>query len=115
MDREGEYKLYELVDLSPIGVKNKNVKDIDELIMNLRKRLTDSGIEITSSLNVNDKKICLASGMLHNVYQYDPKMKKFKNRESKEGRSTLYFQAGNVTLVEPTSHHFYLGQPFIIG
>ena len=106
--------MYELVDLSPIGVKNKKIKEIDELVMNLRKRLTDSGIEITSSSKMNDKKICLASGSLHNIYKYDPKMKMFHNRESKINDDTLHFKAGNVTLVEPTSHHLYLGQPFII-
>lgn len=115
VDRGGEFKLYELVDLSILGIKNKKVKEIDELMMNLRERLTSSGIEITSSDNINDKKICLTSGSLHNVYQYDGKLKKLKNRDHKTGKNTLYFQAGNVTLIEPTTHHLYLGQPFIIG
>ncbi|MDD5376970.1 MAG: helicase-related protein [Candidatus Gracilibacteria bacterium] len=115
IDRQGEYKLYELVNLAPIGIKNKKVKEIDELVMDLRERLTDSGIEITSSPNMSDKKICFASGSLHNVYKYDAKTKKFQNREHKTGKDTLYFKAGNVTLVEPTNHHLYIGQPFIIG
>lgn len=115
MDRGGEYKLYELVDLAPLGVKNKKIKEIDELVMSLRERLTASGVDITSSSNMAHKKICLAAGSLFNVYKYDEKTKKFHNREHKVGKNTLYFNAGNVTLVEPTNSHLYLGQPFIIG
>lgn len=115
VDRGGEFKLYELVDLSILGIKNKKVKEIDELTMNLRERLGSAGITISSSDSINDKKICLASGSIHNVYLYDGKVKKFKNRDHKTGKNTLYFQAGNVTLVQPTTHNLYLGQPFIIG
>lgn len=115
IDRGGEYKLYELVDLAPLGIKNKKVKEIDELVMDLRELLSDAGVDITSSENMADKKICLASGSLHNVYEYNTKTEDFQNTGHKKGKDTLHFKAGNVTLVEPTNRHLYLGQPFIIG
>ena len=83
--------------------------------MTLRRRLTDSGVEITASSKMNDKKVCLATGSLHQVYKYDSKTDMFYNKESRVTKSTLYFKAGNVTMVEPTSNGIYLGQPFIIG
>lgn len=115
VDRGGEYKLYELVNLAPLGIKNKKVWEIDDLVNQLRDRLQSSGIEITASDNVNDKKICLASGSLHNVFTYDFVSKKFRNRSHKVWKDTLYFRAGNVTLVKPIDRHLYLGIPFIIG
>jgi hypothetical protein len=60
--------------------------------MDLRERLTTAGIEITASSSVNDKKICLASGSIDNVYKYDPKTKMFHNRGHRIDRNTLYFK-----------------------
>ncbi len=42
-------------------------------------------------------------------------MNMFQDRSAKTRKNTLFFKAGNVTLVEPTTSHSYLGQPFIIG
>ncbi len=91
------------------------MKEIYDLVLDLKKRLTDSNIDITSSSNMSDKKICLAAGSMHYVYTYDPETNLFQSKNPGSKAGVFYGKAGNVSLVEPTADRLYLGQPFIIG
>lgn len=48
---------------------------------------------------MSDKKICIVTGNLHNIYEFRAGM--FRNRDYKEykKKDQLEFKAGNVTLV----------------
>lgn len=63
---------------------------------------------------MKDKKICLATGSLHNLFEYDTESHAFCKYHDKENVG-FQFKPGNVTLVEPSGQYIYLGQPFIIG
>lgn len=78
-ERAGSVKLYEVVDLSPIGVKNKKIKEIDECRTILIERFTSMWIEITSSTDSRARWISLATGYLHQIYLYDEDIKRFFN------------------------------------
>jgi HrpA-like RNA helicase len=112
---KGKHKLYEVVDLSPVDIKNKNIAEIDTLIEILYDRLKKLNIPITSSENNDDKKTCIAAGSLHTIFQFDSKEKKFYNTHHPESSDRLYFTLWDVSTIKPTIHHLYAGVPFIIG
>ncbi|MBP9779722.1 ATP-dependent RNA helicase [Candidatus Gracilibacteria bacterium] len=113
MDRKGGVKLYEVVDLSMIGIKNKKVKEIDDCRVDLEEKLVGMGIELTKSTDPRATKIALASGYSNLHFIYNEKEKKFS--DPLEGRVTGFFRQGDVSLLEVRAGQLYLGSPFIIG
>lgn len=111
---KGEYKLYEVVNLDIVDIKTKNIKEIDDLVDKLRERLRDMWVSITTSSDVNEKKICLVAGNLHNIFLWDPKSKKLLNRDHKKIQNPLLFTLWDVSVVKPKPHSLYIGMPFII-
>lgn len=113
-ERDNGIKLYEVVDLACIGIKNKKVKEIDEAVFLLRKHIEWMiNEDITrKSQDAKSIKISLASGYMHAIYVYDQKTKKFYNKDQKNGP---WFNLWNVSLIEPVHGKLYLWIPFIIG
>lgn len=114
IEHGGTYKFYEVVNLAPVGIKNRKVQEIERVIELLKERLESSGIPLENSDSLNDKRICIATGSLHNVYTYDEEAGNFSNNEHRKGSRMLRFRAGNVATAELQHHGVYLGQPFII-
>jgi hypothetical protein len=112
MDREGTVKLYEVVDLSSIGIKNKTIKEIDECQKTLTDRCIAMGIDIVSSNDLRARSTAIATGYLHNRYTYDDEIKKFSNIS--HGQYGDRFKQWDVSMVEPKHKAHYLGIPFII-
>ncbi len=114
-DRRWTKKLYEVVNLEPLGIKMQKVQEIDECHTGLLRRFETLGIEPTTSTNVRNKKIALATGSLHDVYTYKPELQWFQNDDHEKDTDTPpVFRQGNTStlIIKPGK---YLGQPFIIG
>lgn len=112
MDREGTVKLYEVVDLSGIGIKNKTIKEIDECQKTLTDRCVAMGVDIVNSNDLRARSTAIATGYLHNRYTYDDEIRKFSNIS--HGQYGDRFKQGDVSMVEPKHKAHYLGIPFII-
>ncbi len=112
MDRKGTAKVYEIIDLTKIGLKNKKIKEIDDMIFKLREKLSASWFSLNSSNDTYKKKLALTSGSLNQVYAYDKHSRKFymhtwiKNIE--------WFIQGNVSVIQPIDKKLYIMSPFII-
>ena len=111
-ERAGSVKLYEVVDLSPIGVKNKKIKEIDECRTILIERFTSMWIEITSSTDSRARWISLATGYLHQIYLYDEDAKRFFNPDQWHYADRYIWW--DISMVEAKHKKHYLGSPFII-
>lgn len=112
---DGKYRLFEVVDLTDLGIKTKRAKEISDLVEDLTRRLTESKIELKPSNNTFNKKVALVTGSLHDVYRYDGESKKLINTTHKVSKNRLEFIAGDISLIEVTPKSMYVGQPFIIG
>lgn len=112
---KGEKKLYECVNLEWIWVKTKRLRDIDILVDDLFSRFSSSSIPVENEWNIDDRKIAILSGSIHDIYEYDEKNKKFKNKTHRKGKETIYFTKGDISLVEKLDKSkLYLWVPFII-
>lgn len=111
---DNTYKLYEMIDLSMIGIKKSNIKEIEDLIERLQAVFDGMGIELTSSTDISAKKTALAAWSLHMVFRYDKEKRKFHHREHL-WEDSIGFQAWDISTVHPDEHHLYLGTPFIIA
>ncbi len=111
-DRAGSMKLYEVVDLAKIGIKNKKVKEIDELRDILLNSFNARWIEVQSSDDARSRLLSLTSGYMHYRYVYGKDRKQFFN--PKHGEYASRFKQGDVSVVEPVDKWHYLGSPFII-
>jgi hypothetical protein len=106
-------KLYEIVNLSPIGLKNKKIKEIDDCINILTDRLTESGIELVRSDDTQKQRIALATGYIQSIFRYDDASRKFFN--PMHGEDAIGFNGGKHSLIDPKDGYMYIGSPFIIG
>ena len=64
-----------------IGIKKNSLKEIDQLVERLTEVFNNLDVPIVSSKNTDNKKIALAAGSLHMVFQYDKERGKFRHRE----------------------------------
>jgi hypothetical protein len=111
-DRNGEVKLYEIVDLSPIGIKNKKVKEIDECRETLLSRCATMGIDVVFSSDTRAQLISLTTGYSHNKYIYNEELDKFISPEQWEYADR--FKQWDISLIEPRHKGQYIGSPFIV-
>ncbi len=109
MDRDGNMKLYEVVNLSPIGIKNKKIKEIDECRDVLIDRFASMWIELTS-WNKIAQSISLASWYMHNVYVFNQTNDLF----SPVHVAYENYAQWDVSVVIPQYEKQYLANPFII-
>jgi energy-coupling factor transporter ATP-binding protein EcfA2 len=112
IDRKWGVKLYEVVDLSMIGIKNKKVKEIDDCREDLWEKLMGMGIELTTSSDPRALKIALATGYFNQHFIYNEKEKKFT--DPVEWRVSGFFRQWDVSLLETRGGQLYLWSPFII-
>lgn len=111
-DTPNTIKLYEVVDFSPIGVKNKRIKEIDECRDILIDRFTSMWIEITTSSDNRSRSIALATGYLHQIYLFDEDTHRFYNPD--QWHYADRYMQWDVSMVEAKHKKHYLGSPFII-
>ncbi len=116
---------FELVDLSPIGIKNYKLAEIHNLIFVIQKRLTSLGIDLNtvnipkiSEILKNGKwesiQACLHAGYPFFLSHYDSKKKKFTSNIKQWWIWNLEFQQAKTSLVSPISSKQYSFYPFII-
>ncbi|MDD3302308.1 MAG: helicase-related protein [Candidatus Gracilibacteria bacterium] len=104
------YKLFEIVDLTGLGVKTRRVYEILNTIGTLKDRLDEQGVGINYSDNIDDIIMCLMSGLGEDLYIWDRKTKMFYN--NKKGG----FQLPKSSVIENINiNDYYIGSPFIIG
>lgn len=116
LDRNGECKFYEIVDLEILWIKNKKVKDIDEALDTLLKRLNVLGIPLQHNSDSRIKRTCIVTGLLHDTYTYLEEYHGFQNIHHKWGvRDKITFRWWNVSTLTPRERWMYVGYPFIIG
>lgn len=115
LDRNGECKLYEIVDLDAIWVKNKKVKEIDEALDNILKRLDILGVPLQYSPDSRIKRTCIATGLVHDTYTYLEDYHGFQNSHHKWGvKDKITFRWWNVSTLIPRDKWMYLWYPFIV-
>lgn len=111
LERDGNMKLYEVVDLSPIGIKNKKIKEIDECREILIDRFASMWIELTNAWPKMSQSIAIASWYMHNVFVFDEEHEQFKPEKAAPYEN---YKQWNVSVVIPQPLNHYLGNPFII-
>lgn len=102
---------FEVVNLESLWIKTKKVYEIYNLIENLKDRFERLWYTLEKTWDLDDKKLCLLSGNMHNVFKYNAKSKTFKNMDWK---MPIEFKAWNVSLVDLEEGGLYIWQPFII-
>lgn len=111
----GARRFFEVVDVTKLWLKKQNVEDIWKLIEILTAKLLDSDLPVTNWWKVRDRKACIATGMLHNIYKYSKERNGFINISHRANDSAMIFRAGDVSSMELIDGWLYTGEPFIIG
>ncbi len=107
-----KYMLFEIVDLYPVWIKNKKIEEIQNTIEILINRLNELGIKLLESWSEYDKKMCLVSWNLHNIYLYNKKSNTFRSKYNK--KCLLKFISWDVSIVKKEDKALYIATPFII-
>ncbi|MCK9272080.1 DEAD/DEAH box helicase [Candidatus Gracilibacteria bacterium] len=105
-----EYMLYEIVDLSLLGIKTKRINEILNTIETLKQRLTEGEFGVEYSENTEEIVKSILSGMLDSVFTWDKKTKMFYNKKKGGFQKPI-----NSCIKDVSSKYFYVGYPFIIG
>jgi len=116
---------FEIVDLSPIGIKNYKLAEIHNLVFVIQKRILSMWRDIDttsvpkfSEILKNGKRhaiqTCLYSGAPFFMSRYDNKKERFVSNIDQWGIGDLEFQLAKTSLVSPSPTKDYVFYPFIL-
>jgi hypothetical protein len=108
-------KLYEVVDLSMLGIKQSRLKAIDDSHRDILGRLAIIGASISTSRNSRAIRTCLATGSIFHTFVYHTEDRGFSHVSDKNYADSSVFRIGDISIIEPQDGTAYIGHPFIIG
>lgn len=107
-------KLFEIVDLAPIGVKKARIKAIYDKYLELQKRFDTLWIAISNGKDKNAIAISIATGSIFHHYVFQEQEGWFVSQKQR-GKDGDIFRVGDISIIEPEDGRHYVWQPFIIG
>lgn len=107
-------RLFEIVDLTPIGVKKARIKAVYDKYLELQKRFEMLEIPITTGKDKNAIAISIATWSPFFLYSYNDEEGWFISQKQSGSKDADIFRMGDISLVEPEDGARYIGQPFII-
>lgn len=114
-ENDWEQKLYEIVDLSKLGVNEKRIEKIYRHVKNIKTRLKTSWIALENTWTQDDIKISLLTWYRNNQYDYIKSQTENKYCLINKDYSKLEFKHSNTSTISPVKENSYFWIPFIIG
>lgn len=104
---------FEMVDVECLWIKVKRLREVYNLVEELKHRFQSLWLDLTHEGTMHDKKVCLLAGQIHNIFEVG-KGKVLKNIEHKKW--AMEFVPGDISFTHERllPWHLCAGLPFII-